>query len=109
MLIGKKLIIFVIICHKIYGHGKDSKKNDANLPDDKFVFLSRFNRFLAEFSRGLSGDVFMEEIEQIDLILDATIFYFFRNKIGSFRCIFSEQKKIVEKLVKIVKSFRFCL
>ena len=86
-------------------------KNDANLPDDKFVFLSRFNRFIAEFSRGLSGDVFMEEIEQIDLILDATIFYFFtiRNKIGSFRCIFSKQKTIVEKLVKIVKSFRFCL
>ena len=49
----------------------------------------------------------MEEIEQIDLVLDATIFYLFRNKIGSFRCIFLS--KIVEKLVKIVKSFRFCL
>ena len=75
-------------CRKKYSHGKDSK-NYGILPDGKIVFLSRFDSFLAKYSRGLSGDVFMEEIEQIDLILDATICYFFKNKNSYFRCIFS--------------------
>ena len=59
-------------------------KNDGILPDGKVVFLSRFDNFIAEFSRGLSGDVFMEKIEQIDLIRD-----FFRNKNSYFRYFFS--------------------
>ena len=64
-------------------------KNDGILPDGKVVFLSRFDNFIAEFSRGLSGDVFMEKIDQIDLILDATICDFFRNKNSYFRYCFS--------------------
>ena len=45
---------------------KGFQETDSNLQDDKIVFLSRYNSFFAEFSRGLSRDVFMEEIEQID-------------------------------------------
>ena len=80
MLIGRKLIIFEIFCRKKYTVMERIPKNDGILTDGKIVFLSRFDNFLAKFSRGLSGDVFMEEIEQIDLILDATICYFFSNK-----------------------------
>ena len=78
MPIGKKQIIFEIFCLKKYSQsGKGFQETDSNLPADKIVFLSRFNCFFAAFSRRLSRDVFMEEIEKIDWILDATICYFF--------------------------------
>ena len=61
MLIGKKPISFEIFCLKKYSHGKVSKKLTQIYKMNK-----NYNSFFAEFSRGLSRDVFMDEIEQID-------------------------------------------
>ena len=83
-------------------------KNDGILPDGKIVFLSRFDSFSAKFSRGLSGDVFMEEIEQIDLILDVTFVPFLGTKKAILGASFLSKETFVEKLVKIIKSFHFC-
>ena len=51
----------------------------------------------------------MEEIEQIDLILDGTICYFFRDKNSFLGASFLSKKTFVKKLVKIIKSFHFLL
>ena len=51
----------------------------------------------------------MEEIEQIDWILDATICYFFRNKISCFGFIFSKQINICRKVSKNSQIFPILL